>query len=323
MSNIKALVGSRPVVFIKSAAVGIDRGWDPTDVRHVLVNAGIENYVIEAQVPADIMGAVERLPDAIFWPACYTLCRDPVQSLVTKQLEELHVKYAGASSKSLGFSSKIAFKERAIGIPGVRTPAYQEIRQGNGAIFPLEISFPAMLKTEYSCNSEGVRRLDSKRDFYRSNIELLRKYGQRHYVEKWERSREYTVAVLPKTIKRDCVIAPIGMEIQNNSIYIDADVKSKSPLVRVFALDNNESSELMEMTSALVNGMSIDGHCRIDFIRNEVGMLFVIEANFQPFMSFQTHTRSYFPNAFILTKNLGFADQVYHLLEHAVFRTDE
>ena len=321
MGKLAKLLGHRKVIFIKTEVSGIDRGWNPSDVALLLRSHGVHTETASLGSADELESTVENNIGAIFWPVCYSLAHDPHQDLLAKQLTDLNVNYVGASPKALAFSSKINFIEKAASISELNTPAFKLLCDGRPPRLPTEFSFPFMLKTEYSCNSEGVRRIDNSTEFVAAHKELKDLYGQRHYVEKWERFLEYTVAYIPATSSMQERISPLRLVVLSDSSFIDIETKARSSLVRVEELDDDESKEVEQLVRLTVGGLKIDGHCRIDLIRNEDKKLFVIELNFQPFLSFEEKTRSYFPNALLKTEKLDFHDQVFQILEHSMNRS--
>ena len=110
------------------------------------------------------------------------------------------------------------------------------------------------------------------------------------------------------------------MRILTDAVFIDVHAKAASPLVEITALDPSEVEEIQSVVSTVIDALSIDGHCRIDLLRNSSGQLFVIEANFQPFMSIPEQKRSYFPNALRTALGIEFRDQVNQIITYAMNR---
>lgn len=321
LKRLSNLLNSKKVVFVTTTVAGIDRGWDYNDVITALLKARINLEVVNLDSKEELLSYASSNAEAIFWPVCYTLFEDEENTFITEILHELGAYYIGASSNSLIYSSKIKFKQSIDKVSGIETPAYHLI-ESNSCISSCANIFtpPIMLKTEYSCNSEGVRRVNSYSDFEKELNELHQAYGQKLYVEKWERNTEYTVAYIPETDNKSELIAPVGLSILSDASFIDIETKAKSKLVRVEDLGDAQVYELKEATKRLVSQLKIDGHCRIDFIRNIQGELFVIEINFQPYMSISEDNLSYFPNALRKIALKSFDAQLHQIFEHALER---
>lgn len=320
LRGFEVLGGVRSVVFVRTTVFGIDRGWEPTDVIELLRSEGHQTKTVTLETSDELYREIEQNPNALFWPVCYTLSADNSGRLISEIFEERGVRYVGASSTSLEFSSKIKFKSALDAVEGVKTPDYaliddQRLKSGVSGL-----GYPLMLKTEYSCNSEGVRRVESAEEFNDAYYSLSRTLGQRMYVESWERTKEYTAAFIPAVGEFESAIAPVGMKILTDAVFIDVPTKAASPLVEITGLGAAEAEEIRSVVSAVINALSIDGHCRIDLIRNSSGQLFVIEANFQPFMSIPKQRRSYFPNALHTALGIEFRDQVHQILAYAMNR---
>ena len=321
MVGFEVLGGVSSVVFVKTTVLGIDRGWEPGDVIELLESEGHHTKTVTLETSDELYREIEHNPNALFWPVCYTLSADDSGRLISQIFEELGVRYVGASSTSLEFSSKIKFKNALDAVEGVKTPDYELIDDEDLHSNGFGVDYPLMLKTEFSCNSEGVRRVEAADDFNEAYNFLSNAFGQKMYVERWERTKEYTAAFVPGVGEIKSVIAPVGMRILTDAVFIDVPTKAASPLVEIIKLDTSEVEEIQSVVSEVISALSIDGHCRIDLIRNSLGQLFVIEANFQPFMSIPEQRRSYFPNALHTALGIEFRDQVYQIIAYAMNRS--
>ncbi len=320
MAGFEVLGGVSCVVFVKTTVVGIDRGWEPGDVIELLQSEGHQTKTVTLETSEELYREIEQNPNALFWPVCYTLSADDNGRLITEVFEERGVPYVGASSASLEFSSKIKFKCALDPVEEVKTPDYELIDDRKLQSIGSGVGYPLMLKTEFSCNSEGVRRVENLDEFKEAHNSLMGAYGQKMYVERWERTKEYTAAFIPGVGELKSAIAPVGMRILTDAVFIDVHAKAASPLVEIMTLDSAEVEEIQSIVSTVIDALSIDGHCRIDLIRNSSGQLFVIEANFQPFMSIPEQKRSYFPNALRTALGIEFRDQVSQIIAYAMNR---
>lgn len=318
MQDIKTILNSRSVVFIGTNTIGIDRGWQPIDVRKLLEAVGVQCHFKIANRITELEAIISKYPNALYWPVCYNLSYDSSRTSIMELFENNNLQYVGVDSRAVHYSSKINFKNAIRQFPEISTPDF-ELIDSTEPVFPKNLCFPAMLKTEFSCNSEGVRLVKDLTAFFNANAELRNLYHQRHFVESWEREAEYTVAYIPATKTKKVKIAPVNLKVVNDAEYIDIPTKANNSLVKVETVSDENFRDLMKMTIAITSGLNIDGHCRIDFIQNKSGKLFAIELNFQPFMSYPKKV-SYFPNALIKVVSLSFKDQIFQIIEHAVSR---
>jgi D-alanine-D-alanine ligase-like ATP-grasp enzyme len=318
MKDIRVILKSRPIVFVGTKIIDINRGWEPIDVRKFLESQGVQCHYMIANQISELEDIISTYPNAIYWPVCYNLSNDSSKTSIMKIFESHNLKFVGAGSRAIDFSSKINFKNAVSNINEISTPHFELVNSVTPTL-PKNIEFPAMLKTEFSCNSEGVRKVYDKNSFFNANEELRNLYNQSHFVEKWEREKEYTVAYIPASSTRKMQIAPVYLKVLNEAEYIDIPTKANNSLVKVDAISDEDFQDLIDMTTAITTKLNIDGHCRIDYIRNKTGELFVIELNFQPFMAYHNGI-SYFPNALIKAINLDFGDQIFQILEHALNR---
>jgi D-alanine-D-alanine ligase-like ATP-grasp enzyme len=318
MSELKSILKSISIIFIGTKIIGIDRGWEPIDVRNLLEEQGIKCYFKIANNITEMEDIISKFPNSLYWPVCYNLFNDPAKISIMKIFESHNLKFVGAGSQAIKYSSKINFKNAVKDVNEISTPQYELINSFEPT-FPENISFPAMLKTEFSCNSEGVRKVSDLTSFLTANIELKSLFNQSHFIESWERHKEYTVAFIPETKTRKMQIAPVQLKIINDAEYIDIPTKANNSLVKLETINKQDCQDILDMTVAITKILNIDGHCRIDYIRNESGKLFAIELNFQPFMGYPEKI-SYFPSALIKVRNLEYEEQIFQILEHAIER---
>lgn len=319
--KISRLLDKREIVFVRTTITGLDRGWDPSDVARLLADCGAKTDVCTIDTPEELLESTSRSPNSLFWPCCYNLSRDASRKFLSKRLSDLGVAYVGASPDSLVFTSKIRLKEAIDSIPQVKTPSYVVLGEHPGnPLMMRPLDFPAMLKTEYSCNSEGVRKVGSYQEMESVADELWRLYGQRIFFEAWERKVEFTTAFISKTQSFPQRIAPVRMNILSGASFIDVETKASSHLVGIKRPGDEDLASVRRSVEALTTALSIDGYCRIDLVQNDGRELFVIDINFLPYLSLAPERKSYFPNALLTTECVPFEVQIYQILEHAIER---
>lgn len=282
------------IVFISSKQPAIDRGWDTQDVKIWLSENGTNCFEQEICSIDDIRELSTLHPSATFWPTGYTVGPDYHSPLLVSQFERLGLPFIGASSRSLQFSSKLKFKGEIDKQPGLNTPAYVPIFPGTRRNIPF--GYPAVLKSEYSCNSEGVSRVENQKQLDTQIEEFSQRLSQALFVEKWERRTEFTVATICTAAGPEC--AAIELIPRENRKYIDSELKHDNALIEFRTPDEETEQRLHDIAHRIVRWLSLDGYFRIDIVQNDVGRLFPIEINFLPFLTLRQKQLSYFPMAY-------------------------
>src|SRR5207302_11453769 len=119
----------------------------------------------------------------LVWPISYTIGPNINGTLITAVLEQLDIPFVGPNSANLALSSKLAFKTALKAQTPYSSPTYCIV--DSGVTLAADIGFPAVLKTEYSCNSKGVLAVANPTAFSDAYNFLRDSYGQRIFVERW------------------------------------------------------------------------------------------------------------------------------------------
>ena len=292
------------------------RGWDTRDVRELLIENGYEVACTEVQSIEDLQLIVQKNPNHLFWPACYTVNRCGGEICVASALKSLNACFVGCSSTPLKYSNKVQFKEKMAQFLGAITPRYCPVElEDVPKKLPRSLEYPIMVKTEFSCNSEGVRLAKNDNELVSAASELIDLYGQKIYLESWERSREFTVSVVSE---EEFLFSAVELCCLNGAEYIDMHTKADNTLVKPCKVDLNTRDKLICAARSVCSVLKIDGHCRLDMLMNRYGDVHVIEINFQPFMSLKKHNVSYFPAAFEIDLGIQPIELISKILKSAI-----
>jgi D-alanine-D-alanine ligase-like ATP-grasp enzyme len=285
------------ILFVNSLQPEIDRGWKPDDVLHVLAQQGHTCVIANVETRRQLETLISPYDDPIVWPVCYTIGPEVDGLLLTAALEQMGILYVGASATSLALNSKLEFKAALAQKTPYQSPAYYRIESLQ--TFPTHaLGYPAVLKTEFSCNSEGVCVIDNQNELKDKAREFTKRFGQRLLVEKWERQREFTVAYFPPVDANTHSAAALEFHLMPGYRYIDARVKSDNSLLRFSKPEASVCHSLEDTATQIAKLLAIDGHFRMDFVANAKGQIFPIEVNFLPFLTRYPPHQSYFPLAF-------------------------
>lgn len=264
-------------------------------------------------------GLLDAGRNVLAWPVCYTIGADPEGALLVDFLDAHEVSYVGASSRSLFLNSKIALKE-ALADTEFATPSYV-LLPGESAVEGAALTFPWMLKTEFTCNSEGVRYARNAKEAATAFRDLDLLYAQRIFAETWIRHREYTVAYLPTP--DGALVGAIEMIPKAGKSFVDQEAKRDNRYLEFAVPHSSRESAVVSLVKALAVGFPIDGHFRLDVVENAQGDLHVIDLNFLPGLNDIDGQWSYFPLALRMCLGVSFRQTVLHVLRHALERADQ
>jgi len=281
------------ILFIRSAQPAIDRGWDTIDVDSCLRALGFQTENLFVGTEKALKSFLSSCPPNILaWPVCYTVGGNLAGRLVADFLEEYGVPFVGPNPRALALSSKIWLKSAIAGCT-VHTPSYRLIDEDSIGTIPFSI--PYVMKCEYSCDSIGVKVVHSPTEAYDIWLKLTRSYGQRIIAEEWARSREYTVAYIPRRTSEP-IVASLELTLLTDSLIVDAQAKSDNRLLCFTVPDREISARLKRCACEFANHLTIDGHFRVDILQ-DADELSVIDFNPLPQMHFSKASFSYFPMA--------------------------
>ena len=271
-----------------------DRGWEPGDVVIELGRAGIDWDRALVADASHLEELVSSNPESVFWPLNYTFDGDPRSLLLSSVLEAIDAPFLGCNSDATRFTSKLQFTQ-ALAAVGLRTAPKVPIDHPQRGLLS---AFPVFVKNEFSCNSEGVLRVDDAECLSLA----LRAMGQNHpdeqlYVEESYGDSEWTVAVVvvdghPRTASMR--LTPV------ESTYIDAQAKQRNDLIRFEAPDGTISAVLDHYVELAVAALELDGYFRVDVLLDNGEEPCAIDLNILPFLTGPGPSLSYLPMAFMM-----------------------
>lgn len=297
------------IFFVDSSQPAIHRGWNPEFVAQDLAKQNIETFTRTNRSAKEIHQSSWSKDDVV-WPCCYTCGPSTDDPLVIEACAEYGIRHVGPSRSTYRLNSKLqlahALSSNDFHVP--RTVVLDNYRGG--------FSFPCLLKTEFSSNSDGVRIVHAESELKRIKG-VLQGYGQRLILQEWVRHEECTVAVLPAA-NNEILIAPLGVEVRNGR-YIDARAKRHNDQLRFYALPPDSRREVQELVRRMIVTLNLKGHFRVDVLRDEHGILYPIDVNCQPDMNSNVEEISYFPLALSVNYDLQFADVIHHILTYSTY----
>ena len=307
------------VIFVQSEQPVIYRGWIPDDAINELNNLGVGTESVFISSIQDLRSKITSPSQTLIWPVCYTIGPDPNGPLLTAILDEYNIPYVGLNAATLQYSSKLRFKDAVDNRTTYASPRYG-LYSDQTHSFAVDVPFPAVVKTEYSCNSEGVWLASD-----RSEAEELARAARLHtgqvvFLEQWERYREYTIGYIPACGDAPPLAAAMTMTLVDGRPYLDREAKNDNTLLHFDRPDADVATALEEMTISVAKSLALDGHFRMDVVANSQGKAFPIELNLLPYLTRNAPNQSYFPLAFELAGTLDYRGIVTRIVSHAVAR---
>lgn len=286
------MVSVKKIVFLASTQPSIDRGWIITDAEKALRSIGYATSQVTIDSEDDIGKIKELEVGTVVWPNCFTIGPDPSSKLISEVLEELGVPFIGPSSRIAPLSSKLTFKSAVNAVGTFKTP--EHILVDNDRLGVSEVKFPAMLKTEYSCNSEGVALIRSQENLNNKILNFRQIFSQRVFLERRLQGTEYTISFLPSTSESTALASALQMTVLSEAGYIDYEAKKDDTLIRLERPSPKVSDQLEEEVCRLNSALRIDCPFRVDVIV-ENDEIYFIELNLLPYLNHNQTAHSYFP----------------------------
>ncbi|HLU61591.1 MAG TPA: D-alanine--D-alanine ligase [Gammaproteobacteria bacterium] len=246
-------------------------------VLRALQARGVDAHAVD---PAE--GLVEQLLAGRFDRAFIVLHgRDGEDGTVQGLLELMDIPYTGSGVLASALSmDKLRTKQlwQALGLP---TPEYVQVKSVEELEgFVARVGYPVAVKPANEGSSIGVTRLTAEKDA-RAAFELARRYDEVVLAERWVIGKEYFCSILGEQ-----ALPMVRMETPREfydyqAKYFSDDTQYHCPC----GLPEEEERELQEMCLAAWKAIGGRGWGRVDFLRDEAGKAWLIEANTVPGMT--------------------------------------
>ena len=188
------------------------------------------------------------------------------------------IKYTGSGYLGSALAMNKSLSKRLFECSGVLTPAGITVYAGEAPY--ADVGFPCVVKPCSGGSSVGTSIVGSREE-YDTALELAFKYERAVIVEQYIKGRELTVGVM------DGRAMPV-IEIIPKEGFYDYKNKYQAGLTTELcpAPIGDELTERVQRLSEKVNDiLMIEAYCRVDFLMNDKGELFCLEANTLPGMT--------------------------------------
>lgn len=249
-----------------------------------LRDAGIDAY------PVDIKDfAVIKLKEAGYNRVFIALHgRGGEDGTVQGVLEFLGLPYTGSGVLASSLSmDKLRTKQLWTGI-GLPIAPYIALEKQQLAMMSDEMLFesvyhlglPLIVKPSLEGSSVGMSKVTTLPEL-RIALEFAFRYDKDVLIEKWLNGPEYTVAIVGEQVLPSIRIQPVG-------VFYDYDAKYLSNETQYFCpsgLKTEEEQQLNELALAAYKAVGCTGWGRVDVMRDNNGIFYLLEINTSPGMT--------------------------------------
>ncbi len=196
-------------------------------------------------------------------------------------LQSLNLPYTGSNVQGSAIAmDKLRTKLMWLGL-NLPTPEFVIMRQREDlAQVKQKVGFPCIIKPIHEGSSIGMAKVDSETELEPAWIEAS-KYDYEIIAERWIAGGEYTCSILDKE-----ALPLIKMETPNTFYDYDAKYQSSTTLYHCpCGLDSKKEKEMQEIAVQAFAACGASGWGRVDYMMDESGQPWLIEANTVPGMT--------------------------------------
>ncbi|NCB73410.1 MAG: D-alanine--D-alanine ligase [Clostridia bacterium] len=188
------------------------------------------------------------------------------------------IKYTGCGYLGSALAMNKTLSKKLFECSGILTPAGITVYAGNAPY--ADVGFPCVVKPCSGGSSVGTS-IVSNREEYDAALELAFKYERAVIVERYIKGRELTVGVI------DGVAMPVVEIIPKEGFY-DYKNKYQAGLTTEICpapIEDEVTSRIQRLSEKVNEVLMIEAYCRVDFLMDDSGELFCLEANTLPGMT--------------------------------------
>ncbi len=188
------------------------------------------------------------------------------------------IKYTGCGYLGSALAMNKTLSKKLFEASGILTPAGITVYAGNAPYS--DVGFPCVVKPCSGGSSVGTS-IVSSREEYDAALELAFKYERAVIVERYIKGRELTVGVI------DGVAMPVVEIIPKEGFY-DYKNKYQAGLTTEICpapIEDEVTKRIQHLSEKVNEVLMIEAYCRVDFLMDDSGELFCLEANTLPGMT--------------------------------------
>ena len=196
---------------------------------------------------------------------------------------DLHgIKYTGSGYLSSALAMDKGLTKKLFVADGIPTPRGALLEKDNYStnLADYQIDLPVVVKPCCGGSSVGVTIVNDLEEFARA-VEYAFTYEKEVVVEEYIEGREFSVGVIDNEAYPVIEIAPVeGFYDYKNKYSAGASVETCPA-----DLTKEQSAEMQDYALRGVETLYIDSYARLDFMMNDAGEMFCLEANTLPGMT--------------------------------------
>lgn len=309
------------IMLIDPVQPKVHRGWGNDTVVAAVARSlrlgGFEVCVAQVNYVSDLLHHLNlQMPDMAFVNG-YRLFGDPGQPYIHQILDEKAIPYVGSPADTLSFLERKSTMKAKLAEYNLPTPPYR-VFSGETLDKELEeVTYPAVAKLDYGCESLGLHKVANARDLKCVISDLWDQYQQPVLVETWCREREYTVAVIGNNGTRK--IMPVEVVLPPGYEMLTSQVKNTHLRKTVRKIDGEKSGKLIALIDETCTHLQIQDWTRIEVLEWNDG-LFIIDINSTVGLKFEEAHPSYFPICTHLYLGIDYEQTINALMYECLVR---
>lgn len=188
-----------------------------------------------------------------------------------------NIKYTGTGYLGSAIALNKDLTKQMLVYNNIKTPKGVLINKNNDEI---DLNFPVVVKPSDGGSSVGVSIVYNK-DEYNQAIKKALKYNGEVLVEEYIKGREFSVGILNNEV------LPVIEIIPKKGFYDYENKYQAGNTIEICPanLNKEETKKIQELTLKTHNILKLNHYSRIDFIRDEHGEFYCLEANTIPGMT--------------------------------------
>ncbi|MCR5526560.1 MAG: D-alanine--D-alanine ligase [Lachnospiraceae bacterium] len=259
----------------------VDRDW-AADIK-AITDADPDIEAIKAQRPCS--------SDSYFGPHVIEICQaaditflalhggDGENGKVQAALDLFGVKYTGTGYISSALAMDKYYTKVMLDAKKLPTPEWKEAEKGDEEK-PSPFGLPCVIKTEAGGSSVGVY-IPKTEEEYKKNLVQAYKYGTDVLIERYIKGREFTCAVIDGKPYPIVEIAPKqGFYDYKNKYQAGSTVETCPAEISAEATE-----KIQKIAVDVYNALGMESYARMDFMMDENGNAYCLEANTLPGMT--------------------------------------
>ncbi len=188
------------------------------------------------------------------------------------------IKYTGTGPLGAAVSMDKGLSKQIFAGSGVPTPQGYTLRKGD--TLPEDVIYPAVVKACNGGSSVGVYMVNDAKECVKA-IEQAYTYDSQVIVEQYIKGREFSVGVIEGKALPIIEIAPLQGFYDYKNKYQAGSTIETCPA----EISEEQTCRMQRLAEQTYEALHIESYARIDFMMNENGEMFCLEANTLPGMT--------------------------------------